>query len=106
MTGKEALRVNSQTVSILYIVALFAILYFLMIRPQQQRQKRHQEMIKSLRPDDRVTTVGGIFGTIVKLKEDSIILRIADNVRIEVLKNSISQVISKEEEEGKVQTKE
>jgi preprotein translocase subunit YajC len=98
--------VNSQTVSILYIVALFAILYFLMIRPQQQRQKRHQEMIKSLRPDDRVTTVGGIFGTIVKLKEDSIILRIADNVRIEVLKNSISQVISKEEEEGKVQTKE
>lgn len=97
---------NSQTVSILYIVALFAILYFLMIRPQQQRQKRHQEMIKSLRPDDRVTTVGGIFGTIVKLKEDSIILRIADNVRIEVLKNSISQVISKEEEEGKVQTKE
>jgi preprotein translocase subunit YajC len=63
-------------------------------------------MIKSLRPDDRVTTVGGIFGTIVKLKEDSIILRIADNVRIEVLKNSISQVISKEEEEGKVQTKE
>ncbi|MDI9448270.1 MAG: preprotein translocase subunit YajC [Bacillota bacterium] len=97
---------NSQTVSILYIVALFAILYFLMIRPQQQRQKRHQEMIKSLRPDDRVTTVGGIFGTIVKLKEDSIILRIADNVRIEVLKNSISQVISKEEEEGKVQAKE
>jgi preprotein translocase subunit YajC len=65
-------------------------------------------MIKSLRPDDRVTTVGGIFGTIVKLKEDSIILRIADNVRIEVLKNSISQVISKEEEEeeGKVHTKE
>jgi len=99
--------VNSQTVSILYIVALFAILYFLMIRPQQQRQKKHQEMIKSLRPDDRVTTIGGIFGTIVKLKEDSIILRIADNVRIEVLKNSISQVISKdEEEEGKVQTKE
>jgi len=78
-----------------------------MIRPQQQRQKKHQEMIKSLRPDDRVTTIGGIFGTIVKLKEDSIILRIADNVRIEVLKNSISQVISKdEEEEGKVQTKE
>ena len=66
-------------------------------------------MIKSLKPNDRVTTIGGIFGTIVKLKEDSIILRIADNVRIEVLKNSISQVVSKEEddeEEGKVKTKE
>jgi preprotein translocase subunit YajC len=101
--------VDPQTLSILYIVALFAILYFLIIRPQQQRQKKHQEMIKSLKPNDRVTTIGGIFGTIVKLKEDSIILRIADNVRIEVLKNSISQVVSKEEddeEEGKVKTKE
>ncbi|HPU35863.1 MAG TPA: preprotein translocase subunit YajC [Bacillota bacterium] len=100
---------DPQTLSILYIVALFAILYFLIIRPQQQRQKKHQEMIKSLKPNDRVTTIGGIFGTIVKLKEDSIILRIADNVRIEVLKNSISQVVSKEEddeEEGKVKTKE
>ncbi len=92
---------NSQTISLLYIVALFAILYFLMIRPQQQRQKKHQAMIKSLKPDDRVTTVGGIFGTIVKLKEDSIILRIADNVRIEVLKNAISQVAGKEEGAGK-----
>jgi len=101
--------VDPQTLSILYIVALFAILYFLIIRPQQQRQKKHQEMIKSLKPNDWVTTIGGIFGTIVKLKEDSIILRIADNVRIEVLKNSISQVVSKEEddeEEGKVKTKE
>jgi len=93
--------VNQQTISILYIVALFAILYFLMIRPQQQRQKKHQEMIKSLRPDDRVTTVGGIFGTIIKLKEDSIILRIADNVRIEILKTAISQIVSKDEGESK-----
>ncbi len=92
---------NQQTISILYIVALFAILYFLMIRPQQQRQKKHQEMIKSLRPDDRVTTVGGIFGTIIKLKEDSIILRIADNVRIEILKTAISQIVSKDEGESK-----
>lgn len=92
---------SQQTVSILYIVALFAILYFLMIRPQQQRQKKHQEMIKSLRPDDRVTTVGGIFGTIIKLKEDSIILRIADNVRIEILKTAISQIVSKDEGESK-----
>jgi preprotein translocase subunit YajC len=72
-----------------------------MIRPQQQRQKKHQEMIKSLRPDDRVTTVGGIFGTIIKLKEDSIILRIADNVRIEILKTAISQIVSKDEGESK-----
>jgi len=93
---------NPQLMSLLYIVALFAILYFLMIRPQQQRQKKHQEMLKSLKVDDRVITVGGIYGAIVKIKDNSIILRVADNVRIEFLKSAVSQVTSKEEgEKGK-----
>lgn len=93
---------SSQFASLLYIVALFAILYFLMIRPQQQRQKKHQEMINNLKPDDRVITLGGIYGTIVKIKDNSLVLRVADNVRIEFLKTAISQVTSKEEgEKGK-----
>lgn len=87
---------NPQLVSLLYIVALFAILYFLMIRPQQQRQKKHQEMIKNLKVDDSVITVGGICGTVVKIKDNSVILRVADNVRIEFIKNAISQVVTKE----------
>ncbi|TEB06537.1 preprotein translocase subunit YajC [Pelotomaculum schinkii] len=92
---------NSQMISLLYIVGLFAILYFLMIRPQQQRQKKHQEMIKNLKPDDRVITIGGIYGTIVKMKDNSLILKVADNVRIEVLQSAISKVISMDEGEGK-----
>lgn len=93
---------NPQIVSLLYIVALFAILYFLMIRPQQQRQKKHQEMLKNVKVDDRVITIGGIYGTIVKIKDNSIVLRVADNVRIEFLKSAISQVTSREEgEKGK-----
>lgn len=83
---------NSQLISLLYIVGLFAILYFLMIRPQQQRQKKHQEMMKNLKANDHVVTIGGLFGTIVKMKEDSLILRIADNVEIEVLQSAISRV--------------
>lgn len=92
---------NSQMISLLYIVGLFAILYFLMIRPQQQRQKKHQEMIKNLKPDDRVITIGGIYGTIVKLKESSLVLKVADNVRIEVLQSAVSRVISEDEGEGR-----
>jgi preprotein translocase subunit YajC len=72
-----------------------------MIRPQQQRQKKHQEMLKNLKPDDRVITIGGIYGTIVKLKEDSLVLAVADNVRIEISKSAISKIISKEDGEGK-----
>ncbi|NLI14163.1 hypothetical protein Pmgp_03154 [Pelotomaculum propionicicum] len=90
---------NSQMLSVLYIVGLFAILYFLMIRPQQQRQKKHQEMVRNIKTDDRVITIGGIYGTIVKIKDNSVVIKVADNVRIEFLKTAISQVISKEEED-------
>jgi len=83
---------DDQMISLLYIVGLFALLYFLLIRPQQVRQKKHREMIRGLRADDRVITAGGIYGTIVKIKEDSVILRIAENVRIEVMKQAIAQV--------------
>lgn len=87
---------NETTIGILYIVGLFALLWFLMIRPQQQRQKKHAEMVRNLNVNDRVVTIGGIYGTIVKVKEDSLTLRVADNVRIEVLKNAVSQVITRE----------
>lgn len=88
---------NSQLISLLYIVGLFAILYFLMIRPQQQRQKKHQEMISSIKTNDKVITIGGIYGTIEKIKDNSIILEVADNVRMEFLKTAISQVINQAE---------
>jgi len=87
--------INSQYGTLLYIVVLFAILYFMMIRPQQQRQKKLQEMINNLKVDDRVITVGGIYGTIVKIKDNSLILRVADNVRIEFQKNAVAQVTGK-----------
>lgn len=79
------------TIGIIYIVGLFALLWFLMIRPQQQRQKKHQEMVKNLGVNDNIVTAGGLYGTIVKVKEDSFVIRVADNVRIEILKHAISQ---------------
>ncbi|WP_027363853.1 preprotein translocase subunit YajC [Desulfotruncus alcoholivorax] len=78
---------------ILYIVGLFAILWFLMIRPQQQRQKKHAEMVRNLKVNNKIITIGGIYGTIVKVKEDSLVVKVADNVRITILKNAVSQVL-------------
>jgi len=88
-----------QYTQLLFVIGMFAILYFLMIRPQQQRHKKHQEMIKNLRMNDRIVTIGGIYGTIVKIKDTSCILRVSDNVRIELLKSAISQVDSGDEED-------
>ncbi len=89
---------NESTLGIVYIVGLFALLWFLMIRPQQQRQKKHQEMVRNLGINDNIVTAGGIYGTIVKVKEDSFIIRVADNVRIEVLKHAVSQKRASEDE--------
>lgn len=90
---------NPQLGSIIYIVALFAILYFLMIRPQQKRQKQHASMIKGLRVGDHIITVGGLLGSVVKIKDNTVVLRVADKVHIEFLKTSISQVTEKPREE-------
>ncbi|MFA5384905.1 MAG: preprotein translocase subunit YajC [Eubacteriales bacterium] len=89
---------DKQLVTILYLVAIFAIMYFLMIRPQQQRQKKLQQLITDLKANDLIVTAGGIYGTIVKVKEETFIIRVADNVRFEILKSSVIQKRTQEEE--------
>lgn len=84
----------------MYLVVIFAAMYFLMIRPQQQRQKKLQQLITDLKVDDLITTAGGIYGTIVKVKEDTFIIRVADNVRFEILKSSVIQKRTQKEKEG------
>lgn len=78
---------------------MFLILYFLLIRPQQKRQRQQQEMLETLKNGDRVTTSGGLIGTIAGLKADIVVLRVADNVKIEVQRSAISSVLSKKSEQ-------
>ncbi len=85
--------------TVIYMVALVAIFYFLIIRPQQQRQKQQQKIVNSLEPNTNVTTYSGILGTIVKVKDNTVIVKIADNVKIEMLKTAIAQVTGEEEKE-------
>ena len=80
-------------------IFLFGILYFVMILPQQRKQKKWQAMLESLKTGDRVVTSGGLRGTIVALKDDALHLRVPpDNLRVEVTKASITQVTTAEEE--------
>jgi preprotein translocase subunit YajC len=84
-------------ISLLLPLLLIPLLYFLMIRPQQKRQKQWQSMLSSIKAGDRVTTVGGIRGTILAIKDDSYILRVApDNLKIEVAKTAIASVTTEE----------
>ncbi|HVJ08681.1 MAG TPA: preprotein translocase subunit YajC [Acidisarcina sp.] len=79
-------------------VLIIVVFYFMLIRPNQQRQKKWQEMLGSLKAGDKVTTTGGLRGTIISLKDDAVQLRIPpDNVKIEVVKTAIASVTTQEE---------
>jgi preprotein translocase subunit YajC len=74
---------------VIFLVAIFAIMYFLMIRPRQKQQKQHEEMVKELRAGDRVIIAGGIYGQIERLGEDTAILKIESGATMKVARNSI-----------------
>ena len=78
---------------LLQFVPIFLILYFLLIRPQQQRQKKLNEMLKALKKGDRVVTTGGIIGTVVGVDEAKAVLRIAEDVKVEFTKSAVVQVL-------------
>ena len=65
------------------------VMYFLLIRPQQQQQKKLEKMQKEMKKNDTVVTYGGIHGTVVNVKEETVILRVDDNVRLEVDKSAV-----------------
>ncbi len=77
------------------LIFLFGVFYFLLIRPQQQKQKEHTAMLSKLEKNDEVITSGGVHGTIVSVGEKTVGLRIADNVKIEIEKSSIASVTKK-----------
>jgi preprotein translocase subunit YajC len=91
------MNLNDPLVSTLVpLVLLFGIFYFLLIRPQQQRVKVHQHMVDSVRRGDTVVTAGGLVGKVAKVKDDGeVMVEIADNVQVRVLKSTLTEVRSK-----------
>lgn len=78
---------------ILPLVLFFAIFYFLIIRPQQKRQRERNEMLDNLQRGDKVVTIGGLHGTIVDLTEDKVILKVSDNVRLTFERQAVNVVL-------------
>ncbi len=78
--------------NLLPLLFIFAIFYFMLIRPQKAKERQHQNMLKNLAKNDEAVTTGGIHGTIVGVKEKTVVLRIDDNVKIEVEKSCIAFV--------------
>ncbi len=93
-TGGQGAGGGSPMSLIFMIIAIFAVMYFLMIRPQQRQKRQHQDMLSQLSKGDKIVTAGGIHGTVAGIKDNTVIVKIADNVKVEVSRSSISQVVS------------
>ncbi|MEO0667097.1 MAG: preprotein translocase subunit YajC [Pseudomonadota bacterium] len=80
------------------LILIFAIMYFLLIRPQQKKVKEHQQMVEALRRGDQVVTQGGLIGKVAKVKEDNEVeVELAEGVKVRVVKSTIAQVLTKTE---------
>ena len=82
--------------SLLPIIIMFAIFYFLLIRPQQKKQKQIKEMQDNLKKDDRIITIGGLHGTIDSLDEDKVVIKAGDGSRLTYDRTSIREVVDSE----------
>lgn len=78
------------------LILIFGIMYFLLIRPQQQKLKEHKKMVESLRRGDQIVTQGGLIGKVVKVKDEAEVeVELAEGVKVRVVRSTIAQVMSK-----------
>ncbi|MBN1161490.1 MAG: preprotein translocase subunit YajC [Dehalococcoidales bacterium] len=75
---------------LIFLVVIFAMFYFVMIRPQRKRQKEHQEMMEGLHRGDKVITAGGIYGTVESVSEDSVVIKVESGTTMRVSKASVA----------------
>ncbi|MFZ4694782.1 MAG: preprotein translocase subunit YajC [Verrucomicrobiia bacterium] len=78
------------------MILIFVVFYLILIRPQQKQQKEARKMLEALKVGDRVLVAGGIYGMVAQLKEKSVVVKIAENTRVEILRSAIQQVLPEE----------
>ncbi|MFH1689096.1 MAG: preprotein translocase subunit YajC [Candidatus Eisenbacteria bacterium] len=89
-TGAQGEAGGGGTSMLIMLVAIFAIFYFLMIRPESKRRKERQSMIDSLARGDKIVTIGGLYGEVQDVHDDKLVIRIAENLKVEVAKTAVS----------------
>jgi preprotein translocase subunit YajC len=79
------------------LILIFAVFYFLLIRPQQKKAKQHNEMLSAIRRGDRIVTGGGIIGTVARVNDNELLVDISENVRVAVMRGTVADVLTKTE---------
>ena len=107
-TAQEVPNFQNFIGSLVPLLIFVVIFYFLLIRPQQKRQQQHEKEISELKPNDKILTSGGIYAKVIKIKEKTLVVEIADGVEVEVLPNSVNTIFEEKpvNTEKKVKKKE
>ena len=91
---------GSAMVQLAFFAAIFAIFYFLLIRPQQKQKRERETMLSAVKPGDRVVMSSGLHGTVVKLSDNAVTLKVADQVRLEFDRSAIGRIVPTSGEGG------
>lgn len=98
--GGESQGQQSPYMLIGWVVIMIALFYFMMIRPQQRKEKERKALINAIKSGDRVLFGGGLLGVVANVKEKVFVIKIADNTKVEVVKGAVTQVLLKDEDIG------
>ena len=96
---------GSGGVMIGYMVIIFALFYFMMIRPQQKREKERRAMVDSIKAGDRVMFCGGMIGVVAAVKEQALTIKVSDTTKVEIVRSAVIRVLGKDEVPADVETK-
>ena len=83
--------------AVIMMVAIFAIFYFILIRPQQKKMKEHKKMVETLKKGDKIITQGGMYGTVTNTGEHKLTVEIADGVKVKIARGAVGTVLTEEE---------
>jgi preprotein translocase subunit YajC len=97
--GDAAQGAGSSASGLVMMGVIFAIFYFLLIRPQQKKMKEHKKMVDELKKGDRIITAGGIYGTVENISPLTLTIKIAEGTKVKVTRSSINTVVKEEEKE-------
>ena len=88
-----------------YMAIIFALFYFMMIRPQMKREKERKKLIENIKAGDRILFCGGLLGVVAQVKDQAFVVKIAENVKIEIARGAVVRVLDKDEAPGEIENK-
>ena len=100
--AEAAAQTPSMFGTVIQLVLIFAIFYFLLIRPQKRAMQAHQEMLNTVKKGDKILTAGGVFGIVKKSTDDELTVEIAKDVEIQVSRSTVKTIVTDEKKDEKV----